>query len=293
MSRRWMADTEDMTVQQSPSVGRRILASELRRLRAASGMTQQQAEAEAALGRSALSRYESCTSSISVPAAEKLLGIYGVEGDRLAALLDLARSARRRGLVTTGQRGVVPSWFSELVALEREASAVQALALRAVPGYLQTERYARAVLQAGIIGTDVEQLVQARMARAEVLDRDDPPEYWVILCESVLQCQVGGPDVMREQLQHLIEVAQRPSVTVQVLPNRHGAHPSMATPFILLSFDLAPDFGVVYMDYLTGSLYRDEPAEVDQYHRAYRHLIKAALPEDQSLALIAATAKDL
>lgn len=131
------------------------------------------------------------------------------------------------------------------------------------------------------------------MARADILSRDNPPEYWVVLCESALHCLVGGPDVMREQLEHLAVMAQRPNITIQVLPDAHGAHPSMATPFVILGFDLAPDFGVVYLDYLTGSLYMDEPGEVDQYHRAYRHLIKAALPEEPSVELITRKAKEL
>ena len=276
----------------SPTVRRRILASELRRLRTAVGMTQQQAEEAAGLGRASLSRYESCVSSIAVPACEKLLTIYGVEGDRLTALLDLARGARRRGWLK-GFKGTIPEWFEDLVALERDASTIQELTLHHVPGLLQTEGYARAILQAGILGLDVDGLVRARLARADILDRDTPPEYWVVVCESALHRMVGGRDVMREQLEHLATLAQRPNVTVQVLPNEHGAHPSMTTPFVILGFDLAPDFAVVYLDYLTGSLYRDDPDEVAQYHRAYRHLIKAALPEEHSVELIAARAKDL
>lgn len=122
---------------------------------------------------------------------------------------------------------------------------------------------------------------------------EPPPEYWVILCESAVDCLVGGREVMREQLEHLAAMVQRPRITIQVLPNSHGAHPSMTAPFVLLNFDLAPGFSVAYFDYLTGSLYRDEPHEVDQYHRAYRHLIKAALPEDQSFRLITSRMRDL
>lgn len=276
----------------NPTVRRRILASELRRLRIAANMTQQQAEEASGLGRASLSRYESCISSIAVPACEKLLTIYGVEGDRLTALVDLAKGARRRGWLN-GFRGVIPQWFEDLVALERDASSIQELALHYVPGLLQTEAYARAVLQAGILGQDVEGLVRARVARADILSGEDRPEYWVVVCEAALHCLVGGRDVMREQLEYLATLAQRPNITVQVLPYEYGAHPSMTTPFVILGFDLAPDFGVVYLDYLTGSLYRDDKDEVAQYHRAYRHLIKAALPEEHSVELISRRAKAL
>ncbi|NUS72830.1 MAG: transcriptional regulator [Corynebacteriales bacterium] len=229
---------------------------------------------------------------MSVSVAEKLFTIYGVVGERLNALLEMTKGARSRGWLR-GFRGVVPHWFEDLVLLERDASSMQEVATRVVPGILQTEDYARAVLQGGIVGLDVDSLVQARLARAEVLDRPLPPEYWVVLCESVLQCQIGGRDVMGLQLDHLVEQAQRPNITMQVLPNSHGAHPSMNNPFTILGFDLAPDFSVVYMDYLTGSLYRDDPDEVAQYHRAYRHIIKAALPEDQSIEIIKVRMKEL
>lgn len=282
-----------MSQPRSPTVRRRILASELRRLRGLAKLTQQQAEEATGLTPGSISRYESCTNSIAVPAAEKLLRVYGVEDeDRIASLLGVARDARRRGWLK-GWKGVVPPWFEDLVALERDASVVREFALRVIPGWLQTERYARTVLQAGILGSNVEDQVRARMARADVLDRDNPPEFWVVLCESALRCAVGGREVMREQLTHLAELAQRPGITIQVLPDSYGAHPSMTTWFTILSFELAPEFGVAYTDYLTGSLYRDEPDEVRQYERAYTHLIKAALPEPQSLTLIQATAKDL
>lgn len=280
-----------MATQGNPTVRRRIFASELRRLRAAASLTQQQAEEAIGLGRASLSRYESCTSSPSVPVAKALLELFGVERTKLDALLDLVKGARARGWLK-GFKGVVPTWFEDLVALERDASTIQELALHAIPGIMQTERYARAVLQAGILGLDVEGVVKARLARAEILRQEKPPEYWVVLCESALDCVVGGPDVMREQLEHLAELAQHPHITIQVLPNSHGAHPSMTSPFIMLDFEIAPDFGVVYLDYLTGSLYRDEPHEVERYRRAYRHLIKSALPEGQSLQLITARAKE-
>jgi transcriptional regulator with XRE-family HTH domain len=281
-----------MTNSRSPSVDRRILASELRRLRGLAGLTQAQAEQAAGLGETSLSRYENATSSMNMASAEKLLRVYGVDDERLAQLLEVVRASRRRGGLT-GVRGVVPTWLEDLVALERDASTVQELAIRVVPGYLQTEDYARAVLSAGLIGADVERHVRARMERARLLDRPEPPEYWLVIAESALQVQVGGPEVMRKQLERIVEIAQRPNVTIQVLPDSHGAHVCMHTAFIVLSFAIAPEFSVVYMDYPTGSLYRDEPAEVEHYHRAYRHLIKAALPDAQSLELIEQRARDL
>lgn len=276
----------------SPTVRRRLLASELRRLRAAAGLTQEQAEQASGLSETSLTRYETCRSSISVVAAKALLAVYGVEGEQRDALLELARGARSRGWLR-GFKGVVPRWLEDLVGLEGDASWIHQYATRVVPGYLQTEPYARAVLSAGIPGADVEQHVQARMARAAILEGDAPPEYWLVLCESALRVLVGGRHVMREQLHHIAAVAKRPNVTVQVLPDDHGAHMDMSIPFTFLGFDQAPEFSVVYMDYPTGSLYRDEPDEVEEYHRLYRHLIKAALPDTRSLDLITRRAKEL
>ncbi|GIG61793.1 transcriptional regulator [Longispora fulva] len=277
---------------QSPSVYRRILASELRRLRSGSGLTQAQAEEAAGIGETSLSRYENGTNSMSIPVAEKLLTLYGEKQPRLGQLLELVKASRRRG-GGQGLRGIIPTWFEDLVALERDASTVQQFALRVVPGYLQTERYARAVLSGGLIREDVERHVQARMARTLLLDGDEPFEYWVVLCESALRVLVGGRDVMREQLEHVAEMARRPNVTIQVLPDSHGAHASMNTEFQVLSFAIAPEFAVVYMDYPTGSLYLDVPTEVEPYHRAYTHLIKAALSDVQSLDMIKARAEEL
>lgn len=277
---------------QGPPLLRRIIASELRRLRLEKGVTQQEAEKAADLGHSSLSRYESCVSSMQVPAAEKLLAYYGVEGRSLDALLDMVRRSRRRQRLAESGPTVWPP-LENLVALERDAASIQEVVIRTVPGLLQTEDYARAVLKAGVIGAEVERHVAARLARAAILDRQDPPDYWIILCESALRCAVGGKKVMREQLRHLLDMIQKSSITMQVLPDAYGAHPAMLAPFTIHRFHLAPDYAMVYMDYLTGARYIDDPDEVKQYSHTYTHLIKAALPEEQSANLVAKTIEDL
>ncbi|MEV6527796.1 helix-turn-helix transcriptional regulator [Longispora sp. NPDC051575] len=272
----------------------RILASELRRLRELAGHTQSQAEEAAGLTAGSLSRYETCTSAIAVPAAQLLLrDVYGVRGDRLDDLLELARVGRRRRPKGSGP-GVLWPPVEDLAILERDASTMQTLALVLVPGVLQTEDYARAILGAGRLGADVEKHVQARLGRAEaVFNRSDPPEYWAILRESVLRCHVGGRDVMAQQLDHLAAVADRPRCMIQIIPDSHGAHPSMTTAYVLLSFSLAPDFKVAYLDYPTGSLYIDQQPEVGTYAGMYPHLVAAALPPAESLALIHRTREEL
>jgi hypothetical protein len=176
--------------------------------------------------------------------------------------------------------------------LERDASTIETFELTLVPGRMQTEDYARAVLQAGLLGNDVEDHVRTRMERAEILDAESRPEYFAILNESILRRPVGGKAVMRAQLEHLASMAQRPDITVQILPESVGAHISMTASFSLFRFDVAPQFGVAYMEYLTGALYRDDPIEVATFMDGYRRLTIAAASEADSLRMLNRAIKD-
>jgi transcriptional regulator with XRE-family HTH domain len=268
------------------------VASELKRLRAEADLRQQVVADAVELDQSALSRYEQAKSSMTVHVAEKLFSYYGVGGEQLEWMLELVRGSRKRGWLKDFT-GVVPNWFEGFVALERDASKLYELAIHVVPGAFQTEAYAHAIMKSGLSTTNLDEAVQARMKRSKVFQREHPPEYWAVICESALRCVVGSPKVMADQLHHLIDMSKTPNITIQVLPNSAGAHPSMVCPFLLLRFDLAPHYGVVYMDYLSGSIYRDDPQEVDLYDTALRHLIKAALPETSSRTMMANIAKEL
>lgn len=281
-----------MTALGGPTALRRIIGAEMRRLRTASGLTQREVADRAGIEQTSLPRYEGGISSMSNPVAEKLLTIYGVDAERQAELLDLVKRSRKRR-PRGYERAVVWEPVEDLIALERDAATIQAVVLQAVPGVLQTEAYARAMLSHGALGADVvEDHVQARLGRATILDREDL-RYWVVVHEAALRCAVGGTAVMREQLEHLCEVAKRRNVTVQVLPDSAGEHPAVAGSFTILRFTIAPEYGVVYHDYLTGALYLDEPEEVAQYDDAYLHLIKMALSEKASLAFIKKLSREL
>lgn len=282
-----------MTTPNGPTALRRIISAELRRLRTASDLTQRQAAERVGIDSSALARYEGGISSMSNPVAEKLFDIYGVEADRKAELLDLVKRSRKRR--PKGEvRPAIWEPVEDLIALERDASRIREVAIQPMPGMLQTERYARTMLGRGKLGADVvEDNVQARLARASALTREQPVEYWAVLHEAALRCAVGGPEVMREQLAHVAELSKRPNITIQVLPDSAGAHPAVSGPFMELRFPIAPEYGVVYIDYLTGANYLDEPEEVAQYDDAYLHLIKMALSEQASLAFIKKLSKEL
>lgn len=282
----------DMTKQLSPSVRRRIIASELKRLRAEAGVPRETVEQAVELRRNALYRYESGESAMQIPVARALFGYYDVDGGRLETMVDLVRDSRNRGWLKKDDERGNPPWLADFLALERDASDIYQLSLTTIPGRLQTEAYARAVLEAGILGADVEAQVKARMSRSMDSSITTAFSYWLVLSEGALRRLVGGKVVMCEQLERLIEVAQRPETTLQVLPNDSGAHPSMGTQFVLMKYEVAPEFAVVYMEFLTGALYHDEPHETTAYDKAFRHLTKAALPERQSLSLIRTILKE-
>lgn len=230
---------------------------------------------------------------MSNPVADKAFSIYGVEEYRKAELLDLVKRSRKRR-PKGEERAVVWQPIEDLISLERDASIIREIAIQPLPGMLQTEAYARAMLGQGKLGADVvEDHVQARLSRAALLTTDQHVDYWAVLHEASLRCAVGGSATMKEQLEHLAQLSKRPNITIQILPDSAGAHSAIAGAFMVLRFPIAPEYGVVYIDYLTGANYLDEPEEVAQYDDAYLHLIKMALSEQASLAFIKKLSKEL
>jgi len=284
-----------MSKKATPTVRDRIVAAEFRRLREESGESQAEVEAALKLSAGSLSRWEGLKTSPSAAAARQLFDHYGVSGDKLETLVEFARVARRRDWLQ-GADETMPAWFEDFRRLEFEASEIRDLSLNVFTGLLQRRDYAEHILRAGIVGSDVEKHVETRMNRKEVLGprkNQDPLRLWSIIHESVLYRNIGGRDVMLDQLGYVLEMANKPNITIQIIPNDYGAHTAISTPFQLLKFDLAPEFGVVYLEHLTGALYRDTPSEAKLYDNAYLHLIKTALPEVQSLRLIQNVMKEL
>ena len=235
---------------------------------------------------SKLHRYEWLKSSPTARDAEALLRYYGLTGKELKHLVDLAKGARKRDFFP-GLRDEVPEWFAEYLILERDASEIRELALTTVPGILQQDEYARHVLKNGDVGADVEAQLDTRMQRQTALHRQpNPLRVWAVIHEGALYRVIGNRDIMREQLYHLIDMAQRRNITLQVIPNSQGAHASMTMNFHILKFDIAPHYGVGYMEHLSGALYRDDPTEVKKYEREFDSVIAAALPTEQSVQLI-------
>ena len=276
----------------SPTVRRKRLGTELRRLREQACLTCEGVGQRLDCSGTRISRIETGRISVRPGDVRELLEVYGVTGDRADALVELAREARRKGWWHRFGP-VMPSWLEPYLGLEAEAARLRDFQSMVLPGLVQTEDYTRAILRAapdaGPAG-DIEQQVALRMERQAVLDGAAPPELGLVLSEGALRVQVGGPDVMRAQLRKLAEVAGHGQVTLQVLPASAAAHVQAVSPFTILDFADPADPPVVYTEHLTGSLVLDNPGEVRAYTAVFERLRAEALPPGPSLDLIAASA---
>jgi len=276
----------------SPTVRRKRLGTELRRLREQAGLTCESVGQRLDCSGTRISRIETGRISVRPGDVRELLEVYGVTGDRADALVELAREARRKGWWHRFGP-VMPSWLEPYLGLEAEAARLRDFQSMVLPGLVQTEDYTRAILRAAPgagAGGDIEQQVALRMERQAVLDGAAPPELRLVLSESALRVQVGGPGVMRAQLRKLSEVAGHGQVTLQVLPAGAAAHVQAVSPFTILDFADPADPPVVYTEHLTGSLVLDDPGEVRAYTAVFERLRAEALDPGPSLDLIAASA---
>jgi transcriptional regulator with XRE-family HTH domain len=286
-----------MPVRPSPTVRRRRLRYELRRLREERGLTiEQVAEAsEGDIGPSNLSRWETGERGVRPNDLRFLLDIYEITGEEREALLALCRQARERGWWHT-YGDAVPNWFQVYVGLETEASTIHVYESELVDGLLQTADYYRAFLRtapAAVSEEEAERKIAVRIDRQVRLTNDDSLEYWVVLNEAVIRRTVGGAEAMRAQLRHIAEVSELTGVTVQVLPFKAGVHPAMEGAFRILGFPEAHDPDVVYQENQMGGLYMERPEEIDRYTLMFNHLRAKALDPGDSRTLIRRAAAEL
>jgi transcriptional regulator with XRE-family HTH domain len=285
-----------MTGEHSPTVRRRRLASELRSLREAARLTCEEVAEHLECSASKISRVETGRVSVSPRDVRDMLSLYGVDPQRLDSLVQLARESRQKGWWHAYSDTIQPR-FATYVGLEDAASEIRTYEVNLVPGLLQTEDYARSVISAGNLTSSpeaAERWVALRMARQPMLlSGHNPPQLWAVLDEAVLHRTVGGPGLMRLQLEHLVDVASRPNVAVQVIPYSAGAHPGMGKPFVILSFPERADPDVIYLEDLTSTLYLEDVDEVDRYNVLFNHLRATALSFEESAALMTSVAKEL
>jgi hypothetical protein len=226
---------------------------------------------------------------------KSLLVTYGITDVReIDAFLGLARDASRPGWWHS-YGDALPEWFKVAVGLEESASLIRAYQPQVVPGLLQTEAYVRAITAASFPAEqeeDSERRVALRLARQQLLRRPAPPEYWVVLEETVLRRPIGSPGVMRGQLEYLIECAAQPNITVQVLPFSAGWHPAMYGMFNIFRFpdDTIPD--VVYSEGLTSAYYLNKPEETARYTEAIDRMAAQAATPDQTVTILREVLKE-
>jgi transcriptional regulator with XRE-family HTH domain len=279
----------------SPTVRRKRLGIELRRLREQANLTCDDVGQRLECSGTRISRLETGRISVRPGDVRELLEVYGVTGAEADSLVQLAREARRKGWWHTYGR-VLPTWFEAYIGLEAEAVRLRDFQPLVMPGLLQTEDYARAVLRAAPhagSSAEVDRQVALRMERQKILSQPSPPDVCLVLSESVLRVQVGGPAVMRAQLRRLTDAAERPNITLQVLPVTTAAHVQPISPFTMLEFRDAADPAVVYLEHLTGSLFLENEDEVRRYRVVFDHLRAEALGTSQSAGLIGQVAAEL
>ena len=274
--------------EQNPTLRARRLALELLRRREAAGLTREEAARQLEWSTSTIFRIETGRSRPQPGNVRVLLELYGVSGPERDGLIRLAREARQPGWWHSF-RDVLPNPYEVFIGLEAGAASIRNFEPVVVPGLLQTEEYARQMSRGGpreLDRDDIERRVQVRMERQRILPREDRPRLWTVIDEAVIRRAVGGSEVMREQLRHLIDSAEQGKTTLQVVPFSAGAHAGTTGPFIILDFPEPTDPAVVYVETLAGDLYLEERADVDRYTLAFDRLLAAALHPDDSMRLV-------
>lgn len=271
-----------------PTVRMRRLASELRRLRAAAGMSREDVAERTDINVATLYRLETARGRPQRRTMTSLLDIYEVDGDERTELLNLLKAAGEKGWLQP-YFSSIPEEYSMYIQLESEAEGVRNYESLLVPGLLQTPAYARATTQGESPGATAELIdlqSQIRESRQALLRRENPLTLWAIVDEAALRRVVGGPDVMREQYEHLLSMISLPNVTFQIVPFEAGSHPGMLGGFTLMDF-AAPDPTVVCLETIAGTLFQEGEVEVSGCTMRYDHLRAAALSPASSARLVA------
>ncbi|MFD5891613.1 helix-turn-helix domain-containing protein [Streptomyces sp. NPDC060334] len=271
----------------NPTVGRRRLGAELRRLRQASGLKSTEVAERLMVSQPKISHLENGRRSVNPRDVRDLCAMYGVTDRQVIdSLMQMARESGRPGWWHA--YGDLPD--SVYIGLEMDAASIHTYEPLLIPGLLQTPAYAQAVIEETIPLLTAEQAaarLKARLRRQyRIYDLACPLRLWVVLDESVLRRVVGSPDVMREQLEHLNALGAEPHVTVQVLPRTAGAHPGLSGQFSILRSADRPEAGVVYLERFTRDLYLEKPSDVQGYGVMYDHLQGQALDPDRTRRVI-------
>ncbi|GHC31928.1 helix-turn-helix domain-containing protein [Streptomyces cinnamoneus] len=280
----------------APTVLRVVLGKRLQDLRERAGLSYEEAGQALDVTHATVRRMEKAEVGLKIPYVEKLLHVYGVlDPEEVEGFLTLTREANRPGWWHRF-RDVLPEWFSAFVSLEGEANLIRAYEPHYVPGLLQTEDYTRAVLRAGMPHAreaDVERAVAVRRQRQGLLTRDSAPLLWVVMDETVLRRPIGGPDVMRAQVDRLVEATDLPNVRLQFMPFAAGPHPAMYGPFHIFRFPLQELPDIAYAENLVGASYFDQRDDVSAFLEALDRMCAQAAPAHTTKAILGGIRKEI
>ena len=285
-------------VASSPTAIKRWIAIEMRRLREAAGLDRPTAADRIGKANTVVAHIETGRNLPAPSDVEVLLNLYGVP-ERVPFFRDLIRTAKRGKDWWIGFTDAVPEWFELYLGLESAAARISSYNVQWVPSLFQTREYAEAIHRAGerrFTEKEIAARVEVRMGRQAVLDRtDDPPFIWCVLDEAALHRAVGGLDVMRAQLKHLLDLADRPNVDLQVLAAESGAHAGAEGTFTILEYppEFGGDPGTAYVETRQQGVYYEQPAQVIDYRRVFERLQMQAERADRSRDLIAEAGRNL
>lgn len=279
--------------QNPPTVRLRRLAAELRRLRAAASLTREEVTERTGINGVTLYRIEKARARPQKRTLLALLELYAASETQRADLLAVQSGSHDQGWLRP-YHSELPEEYTAYIGFETEARTVRNYESLFVPGLAQTERYARAVIK-GVLPTasqtEVDQRVQARIERQAVLTKARPLQLWAIMDEAAVRRLVGGREVMHEQVRHLLQLAQEPNVTLQLIPFGTGAHAGMTGSFVHMDFPDAQDPELVYVDTPAGDLFLESEAEIRRYKSMFEHLQAVALGPGESADLLASVGR--
>jgi transcriptional regulator with XRE-family HTH domain len=276
-------------VRGGPTVLRLLVGAQLRRLREESGITREAAAYAIRGSEAKMSRIEAGRVGFRRRDVADLLTMYGVTDESArAVVLHLAEQANEPGWWHR-YNDTMPDWFSTFVGLEQAAAIIRCYEAQYVPGLLQTEAYANAVIDLGqaVRVDQVTDRVELRMHRQKLLSMPQPPDYWTVIDEAVLRRNLGGRNVMRDQLDHIIETSKRPNVTVQVVPFDRSDAAAVGGSFTLLRFTEADLPDIVYIEQINSALYLNRSVDVEIYLKIVDRLAAGALTPRRSTEMIA------
>lgn len=279
-----------------PTVRRRIIGAQLRRLREVAGVTRRVAGDAIGVGEAKLGRIEVGRAGFEENDVKQLLELYGIHDEHERdALLALAREATRPGWLQD-YSSAMPAWFRPYVDLEKAAQVIRTYEVQFIPGLLQTADYARAVITQGAKNAsedEIDRRVELRLRRQQILTASNPTRLWAVIDEAALWRPIGGSEVTRGQLRALLDAARLQHITVQVMPFHVGGHAGEAGAFTVLRFPEPELHDIAYVEQLTGAMYLERDDDMDHYGAAMERLCVQSASPEESMDLISKIIREL